>query len=130
MTVADIARVAHEINRAYCLGTGDTSQPAWADAPDWQKDSAINGVRFHLLADRTPEQSHESWLAEKAAAGWAYGPIKDPVAKTHPCFRPYAELPQEQRVKDYLFKAVIESLASPVLRAKVEHAARMEANNG
>ena len=43
-----IASICHEANRAYCLSIGDESQPEWATAPDWQRVSAINGVRFHL----------------------------------------------------------------------------------
>ena len=40
MDRTEIARVAHEINRAYCASLGDTSQPAWEDAPEWQQQSA------------------------------------------------------------------------------------------
>lgn len=100
------ARAAHEANRAYCIALGDTSQPSWDDAPDWQKSSARNGVSG-ALAGATPEQSHESWLAEKKATGWAYGPAKDPAAKLHPCFVPYAELPPAQRAKDAIFTTVV-----------------------
>lgn len=107
MTPIEIAQLAHEVNRAYCEAIGDKSQPAWADAPQWQKDSAINGVRAHLASDLTPEQSHEAWMAEKRAAGWRYGVVKDPVEKTHPCFCEYSRLPLEQRVKDYLFRGVV-----------------------
>jgi hypothetical protein len=32
MTLEQIARVAHEVNRAYCQALGDQSQPAWEDA--------------------------------------------------------------------------------------------------
>ena len=103
------ARAAHEANRAYCLALGDTSQPSWDEAPDWQKSSARNGVRG-ALAGATPEQSHESWLAEKAAAGWAFGPVKDPDAKLHPCFVPYAELPPAQRAKDAIFTTVVRAM--------------------
>ena len=39
-----IAKVCHEVNRAYCMSQGDGSQPRWEDAPDWQKQSAISGV--------------------------------------------------------------------------------------
>lgn len=103
------AELAHEINRAYCKALGDTSQPAWADAPDWQKDSVRAGVRHKLdNPAATPEQSHESWLRMKEAEGWTYGAVKDPDAKTHPCFVPYAELPPEQRAKDYLFLAAVQ----------------------
>jgi len=107
MDTERIAALCHEVNRAYCESIGDDSQPAWADAPGWQRESAINGVCAHLSADLTPEQSHEGWMAQKAAEGWAYGPVKDPEHRQHPCFRPYADLPQEQRVKDYLFRAVV-----------------------
>ena len=112
MNAEQIARVAHEVNRGYCASLGDTSQVAWEDAPEWQRDSAIAGVR-QILADptTTPERSHEGWMAQKAADGWTYGPVKDPVAKTHPCFVPYNELPREQRTKDYLFQAVVRALA-------------------
>jgi hypothetical protein len=110
-SITFIAKVAHEINRAYCEALGDTSQPAWEQAPNWQRDSAINGVRFHLdNPNASPSHSHESWLAEKAATGWKYGPVKDPEAKEHPCFVPYDELPVEQRAKDYLFRAVVHVL--------------------
>ena len=110
LTVEQIARLCHEVNRAYCQSIGDDSQPAWEAAPNWQRESAINGVRFHLENDVTPEQSHENWMREKAAAGWTYGPVKDPEKKQHPCMVPYAELPLEQRTKDYLFKAVVDTV--------------------
>lgn len=96
------AKTAHEVNRAYCLGLGDTSQSAWDEAPDWQRSSAIKGVEG-VLAGNGPEQSHESWLEEKRATGWKYGPVKAPDKKEHPCFVPYSSLPASQRYKDTLF---------------------------
>jgi len=112
MNVKDIARVAHEVNRAYCEATGDDSQTSWDEAPDWQKKSAINGVRFHLVnPDVTPEQIHENWREVKRQDGWIYGPEKDEEKKTHPYMVAYSQLPQEQRVKDYLFSAVVKSMA-------------------
>ncbi len=104
------ARAAHEANRAYCLAIGDTSQPAWDDAPDWQKESARKGVAG-ALAGNTPEQSHAEWLAEKERTGWAYGAVKDIAAKTHPCMVPYRSLPPEQRAKDALFLSVVRAVA-------------------
>jgi hypothetical protein len=105
--VEKIAMVAHEVNRAYCSAIGDNSQAPWDSAPEWQRTSAINGVQAHIERQLTPEQSHESWLEEKRRDGWRYGPVKDAVAKTHPCFVPYSELPIEQRIKDHLFGAVV-----------------------
>lgn len=109
-TVEACAQAAHEANRAYCLALGDVSQLPWESAPDWQKTSARNGVAG-ALAGNTPEQSHESWLAEKAATGWKYGPVKDAEKKEHPCFVPYAELPPEQRAKDELFLSTVRAVA-------------------
>jgi hypothetical protein len=99
------ARATHEANRAWCLAHGDTSQPSWDDAPGWQRSSAINGVKGVLFGN-DPEQSHESWLKEKAEAGWKFGPTKDPEKKEHPCFVPYAALPPEQKAKDHVFVGV------------------------
>ena len=114
MKSIEIARVAHEINRAYCQALGDNTQPAWEDAPDWQRSSAINGVEFHKAnPDAGPDYSHISWLKEKTEAGWKYGPVKDPLKKEHPCCVPYENLPIEQQAKDYLFRAVVHSLQSP-----------------
>lgn len=111
MTNEQIAQVCHEANRAYCATLGDLSQPAWADAPEWQRESAVNGVA-HARGNPNakPSDSHESWLAEKAAAGWKMGPVKDPEKKEHPCMVPYAELPPEQQRKDALFLAVVRAL--------------------
>lgn len=105
-----IAAAAHMANRAYCMGVGDNSQLTWEEAPDWQRISAKNGVQG-VLDGNTPEQSHESWLMEKEATGWKYGPVKDPEAKEHPCFVPYADLPPAQRLKDEIYVATVRSLA-------------------
>lgn len=111
MKVLVIAQVAHLINLAYCAALGDTSQAAWEEAPEWQQKSAIAGVEMHLAnPDATPEQSHESWLAEKVAAGWVYGEVKDAEKKQHPCCVPYADLPESQKAKDYLFRGVVHAL--------------------
>lgn len=112
MNIEAVARICHEANKAYCETLGDTSQPSWEPAPDWQKSSAIKGVEFHLKnPDALPSASHDAWLEEKRATGWKYGPVKNPETKEHPCFVPYEELPTEQQAKDYLFKGIIESLA-------------------
>jgi hypothetical protein len=102
-----IAVAAHEVNRAYCVMIGDETQVTWDAAPEWQKQSAITGVRGVLVDGNGPEQSHESWLKEKTEAGWKYGPVKDPDKKEHPCFVPYAELSAAQKKKDALFVATV-----------------------
>lgn len=108
-----IARVCHEVNRAYCESLGDTSQAAWEDAPQWQKDSAMLGVKLHVENPSAgPEASHESWMEQKVADGWKYGPEKDAEYKEHPCIVKFDQLPVEQKAKDFIFRAVVHALES------------------
>lgn len=107
-----IAEKAHEILRAYCEIIGDVSQVQWKNAPEWQKTSAANGVRFVLSnSNFKPSDSHEHWRKEKIENGWKYGVTKDPEKKTNPCMLPFDQLPEAQRVKDYLFISVVRALA-------------------
>lgn len=106
-----VARVAHEVNRAYCAAIGDATQLPWELAPEWQRDSAISGVqqiRAGLIT--TPGDSHRSWLTQKVNDGWQYGEVKSAADKTHPCLVPFDALPVEQQIKDHLFLAVCRAL--------------------
>lgn len=92
----------------YCKFLGDNSQVKWEDAPEWQKQSALAGVKFVLdNPNVTSEQTHESWMQVKVADGWTYGEEKDAEKKTHPCMVPYDQLPVEQKLKDCIFRAVV-----------------------
>ncbi len=102
-----IARICHEVNRAYCESLGDNSQPSWEEAPDWQKESARLGVALHMSGEHGPEASHQSWMDQKIREGWQYGLVKDPLAKTHPCIKPFDQLPESQRAKDYIFRGIV-----------------------
>ena len=108
VSIKTIAAMCHELNRAYCAVLGDKSQPHWNDAPEWQKKSAIQGVKFKVAnPDITPADMHKNWLECKIADGWVYGEVKDEIKKTHPCMVDYDELPVEQQVKDELFSSVV-----------------------
>jgi hypothetical protein len=112
MNDEQIAKVAHEVNRAYCESLGDVSQPCWEEAPDWQRLSAINGVVFHRANPNAgAEHSHNEWLKEKEASGWKLGPVKCSVKKEHPCFMSYELLPPDQKAKDFIFRGVVNALA-------------------
>mgnify|MGYP002717035516 CR=1 FL=1 len=107
------ARVAHEANRAWCVANGDMSQPSWDDAPDWQKASAIQGVKFHMAnPDAGDSASHDNWMAQKVSDGWVYGPEKNPDATppTHPCMVPFEKLPEEQQTKDAIFRSIVHAI--------------------
>lgn len=111
------AKACHEANRAYCESIGDGSQVAWEDAPNWQKVSAVSGVKFHINDPfASAAASHENWLYQKEADGWSYGPTKDVDAKTHPCMVPFEDLPLEQQHKDAIFrKSVWSSLKAGII---------------
>jgi hypothetical protein len=111
MTIDDIALICHELNRAYCLALGDRSQPAWKDAPDWQRESAVSGVEFHRAnPDADDAASHNNWLQDKAADGWTYGPMKDAAKKEHHCMVPFERLPLDQQIKDKLFRQTVHAV--------------------
>lgn len=108
---AEIARVCHEANRGYCQAVGDDSQKSWVDADAWQRESAIKGVEFALANPEAPVSAqHDAWLADKVKDGWIYGTIKNADKKIHPCMVPYDELPEFQKRKDALFRAIVHAL--------------------
>ncbi|NCD22294.1 MAG: hypothetical protein EOL90_05060 [Spartobacteria bacterium] len=112
LDIERIARVCHEVNRAYCQALGDNSQDPWEYAPEWQKASARLGVKLHLENPGAgPEASHESWMKQKILDGWVFGPEKRAETKEHPCLVPFSSLPVEQKAKDYIFRAVVHAIS-------------------
>jgi hypothetical protein len=108
-----IARVCHEVNRAYCASYGDHTQPTWEDAPESSRRATREGVEACLSGECTgPGKTHDNWAAALFRDGWVHGFEKDPVAKTHPGLVPFEHLPHREQVKDHLFIAVVRSLAS------------------
>jgi hypothetical protein len=107
-----IAKTCHEVNRVYCQSIGDDTQVPWEEAPEWQKQSAIDGVVFWMHNSKlTPKDMHDNWMKGKLEAGWKYGPVKDPEKKEHHCLVPYNELPAVQQFKDKFFLAIVSTLA-------------------
>jgi len=112
MTIKKIAKVCHAVNKAYCESIGDKSQPDWDNLPESLQNSAIEGVKFHRKhPEGTPEQSHMNWLKNRQKEGWKYAKVKNIVKKEHPCMLLYRDLPESQKSKDYLFKAVVNALS-------------------
>ena len=114
MKIETIAKVCHQVNKVYCESLDDFSQMDWDQAPPWQRESAINGVEFTLKEGASPESQHENWCEEKLRNGWVHGPIKDAIKKTHPCLVSYESLPEKQKYKDRLFRAVVLALKEEV----------------
>lgn len=109
MTPTQIARVCHEANRALQQMSGEVVNFPWENTSVAMRDSDVDGVEG-VLAGNTPRESHENWVRYKTAEGWTYGEVKDFAAKTHPCLVDYDDLPEDQRVKDALFGAIVNAL--------------------
>jgi hypothetical protein len=101
------ARAAHEANRVYSLSHGEV-KPAWDDLEaagvGWMKADCLGQAQKLMGGDvpATAKEQHDVWLANKAADGWRFGPVRDNAAKVHPCMVPFEDLPAWQRLKDDL----------------------------
>lgn len=108
MFVQSTAKACHEANKAFCESVGDNTQVAWEEASDAVKQTAFSGVIYALEnPEVTPEQMHLNWKRDKIKAGWIYGKEKSEAARMHPCLVDYKDLPEEQRIKDDIFIAVV-----------------------
>ncbi len=111
LLILRVAFVCHQANKAWCSSNGDNTQKDWDDAEQWQRDSMVKGVKFRLEKPNCGlDGPHNSWLENKAKEGWVYGPVKDAVAKTHPCIMPYDQLPDTDKKKDLIFVAIVDAL--------------------
>ena len=103
-----VARECFEKNGEVCRSLGDHSGSNWQHTAPSHIRSIFAGVQ-KAFDGATPEELHESWLQQKVTDGWTLGDVKDADAKTHPCMVPYDDLPDEQKEKDVIFLAVVES---------------------
>jgi len=111
MKIRKMARMIHTMNQLYCQQIGDFSQPDWADAEDWQKQSSMDAIKFQLDNPHAPPSAgHEKWMEEKQRDGWTYGTVKDIPAKKHPCMVSFFQLPREQQLKDTMIKLLVMTL--------------------
>ncbi len=113
LVIENIARIAHEANRAYCAAHADYSHVSWEQTPPILRDSIVSGVMEKIANPGiTPEESHDLWLDGKINYGWKYGEEKSIENKTHPCMVPYEELSPEHRVKDHLLTSIVTAVMS------------------
>ena len=113
LTIAGVARIVHEANRALQTELDDPTiptSPSWDVLDDETKASAITGV-IGALDGNTPEEAHRLWLEGKVRDGWTRGPAKDLAKKEHPLLVSYDELDDAARLKDALFVAAARAAA-------------------
>lgn len=109
------ARVAHEAMRAYKIELGEDRLAPWSRVTADVRRSTIEGVRFRIENPNAPlSAQHDQWMAERLAAGWRKGKVKDVTKKTHPSLVPYAALSETERRKDALIAQVVQALAGPL----------------
>jgi hypothetical protein len=102
-----VSQAVHTMNRTFCMQVGDFSQLLWCDAPEWQKESAKQGVlRCLMNPNIDASDNHEEWMSQKVGDGWKWGPVKNVSRKEHPCMKPFKELPFSHQVKDDIFRLV------------------------
>jgi hypothetical protein len=110
ITIAAIARICHQANKAYCETLGDFTQKNWEDTCEEIRESAISGVVFRIKNPKlTSKDQHDNWMKDKIKSGWKYGKIKDEKQKEHPCLMSYHDLPKGQKIKDGLFIGIIDA---------------------
>ncbi len=107
---AMIAKVARDVNVAYTRALGDNTVIPWDEDTEENKMALVHVVLDRLRHARDPRTQHEAWVQSKVADGWQYGQEKNVEAKTHPALVDYDSLPAEQKMKDYLFAGVVESM--------------------
>lgn len=111
ITVDEIAELAYEAARAWCIIIGEVPMPPWVEGTPQIREKTADGVRS-LLANPAASLStqHDWWMAARAADGWQYGEVKDPEKKTHPNMVPFDQLPWDQQVKDRLFRHIVHAI--------------------
>lgn len=92
--IEKVARKAHDMWKFFTELVSDEKVPGWELAEDWQRETAISGVKAVISgASSDPKEEHDRWCKEKIGLGWKYGPEKDGNLKTHPCLVDFEDLP-------------------------------------
>ena len=60
----------------------------------------VDGEEYQSLCLQLAKVRHESWMRDKSASGWRYGPLLNVKEKTHPLMRPWSDLPQQYKDVD------------------------------
>lgn len=108
VTLRQIARMAHELDRIHGQHMGLIPVDSWEDLTSAFQDKRVELVQL-IWKDRagskelTPADLHTSWMADGLANGWRHGATYDPQAKTHPFLVPFAELSPHEQLRLHLF---------------------------
>jgi hypothetical protein len=105
------ARFVYETLRTRAVETGAPIVPEpWEERDEVRRAAFTETVnkRCDEKGPRTPQESHEEWVAAVAAEGWTYGPVRDVENKTHPNMVAWIYLDPAEQAKDIAFMNVCE----------------------
>ena len=101
----------HDVNNAIRVHFGEKADPPLNELSKEVLVGKLNGIKKVIENPGiTPEMMHKEWMDSHIKDGWVYGEVKDFEKKTHPCLIPYEELPENQRLKDRIFVALVNSM--------------------
>ncbi len=110
-----IGRTVHQALNAWRVANGGLKMADWDDLDAERKASTIASVRYVIDNPETSaEAQHDQWTAQKQAAGWSYGEVRNDARKIHPLLRPYKTLPEFEKRKDALLNAIVNALTLEV----------------
>lgn len=109
-----IAIVAVSVIGSFRTSIGDESAISEFDLlTQPQKENLLEGIDMLVAdSDAGPDARHAALVAKLAEDGWVYGDALDEASKTHPLLLPFEELPEAERVKEYLLHAVVRSMST------------------
>lgn len=111
-SVEAIARTVHEALRGWIAAHGEKPPPVWQRAPAWMRESSRESVRFALEnPDAADSHQHDQWMAQKKRDGWSFAPLRNNDKKHHPMMVPYEDLPDFEKRKDTIVRALTAALS-------------------
>ena len=95
--------------QAVAVGAPVVPEP-WFERDEVFRSQMLSVIEMMCGPDRKHdlEELHDDWIRAYEAMGWTYGPVRDPIAKTHPDMVPFGELEPRERDKDAVFVALCE----------------------
>lgn len=128
LTIENMARVVHDVNRAFHASYG-LGQPLWDDlTPEGQED-LIQCVFAHIEDDdMSVMEVHDAVFEALSKDGWTLGP-PDREKKQRPDCAPWSELHQQWKTHAFIVRGTIFALAQENFRMTAELVNRMSPEN-
>lgn len=128
LTNEQIAIICHETCRAYQIALGEEYPHGhWSESTKLTQELTIRGVELNREG-KSAREIHGDWVESRKHEGWTLGRKSD-AYRTHPNLVPYEQLPEKERYKNALQKAVFDVLTNP-LNDGVEETDAQEVDHG